>query len=150
MGKPDYTSLAILQLTDHNVIFERNQSMNTVLAMLLADLPAIDHQLPVPRVVEATGNVIDLDQPFTLELPAIISDTYTDVLLVFMNADGSYHPQAVVEGQAISNIPTRGIVDNRQLSPPFTVEHTAVIHAFIRVRQTDIWIRTPDSAFYTF
>jgi hypothetical protein len=116
----------------------------------LATQPAINYQLPIPRVVEATGHVIDLDKPFTLELPAIISDSYTDVLLVFVNANGSYSPQAVVHGQAISNIPTRGTVNNRQLSPPFNAAHTAVIQCFIRVQQSDIWLRTPDSALYSF
>lgn len=115
----------------------------------LASHPAIHHQLPVPRVVEAAGQVIDLNKPFSLELPAIISDSYTDVLLVFLNADGSYSPQAVVHGQAVSNVPTRGTVDNRQLSPPFNNHHTALIQCFIRVRQTDIWLRTPDSVTYT-
>lgn len=121
-----------------------------MLTEAIATSPAINHQLPVPRVIEAPDNVINLAEPFTLELPAMISDSYTDVLLVFLNADGSYRPQAVVQDHVVSNIPTRGTVDNNQLSPPFTAEQTAVLRCFIRLRQSDIWVRTPDSVFYNF
>lgn len=117
---------------------------------VLNSSPSINYQLPRPRVVEAVGNVINLDAPFTLELPAILSDSYTDVLLVFVNTDGSYMPQAVVHAPFISNLPTQGVVDNRKLSPPFTAAHTAVLQCFIRLRQTEIWQRTPDSAVYRF
>lgn len=114
------------------------------------DNATINLQLPVPRVIEEVNGVIDLDNPFTLELPAIISDSYTDVLLVFVNADGSHTPQAVVHSQAVSNLPTRGVVNNSTLLPPFTREHTARVQCFIRLGQTDIWQRTADSIVYSF
>ena len=121
-----------------------------LLSTALAANPTISTQLPVPRVVEADADVIDLERPFTLELPAMISESYTDVLLVFVNADGSFSPQAVVQGRAYSNVPTRGTVNNNQLSPPFTRAHTAVLQCFIRIGQTDIWQRTADSIRYSF
>lgn len=112
--------------------------------------PAIDNQFPSPYVVEAADEVINPDVPFTLELPGIASDAYTDVLLVFTNADGSFSPQAVVHKQAVNGQPTQGEVDNRKLSPPFDRDHSAVVQGFIRMRQTDLWQRTPDSVVYTF
>lgn len=123
--------------------------MNMLMDVLSAT-PALNHQLPVPRVVEAVDAVINLDKPFTLELPAMISDSFTDVLLVFVNADGSFSPQAVVQGRVVSNVPTQGVVDNSRLSPPFNPEHTARVRAFIRLGQTDIWQRTADSPVYRF
>lgn len=112
--------------------------------------PAINSQFPAPRVIEATDDVINLDVPFTLQLPAINSDSYTDVLLVFINADGSFSPQAVVHRQAVNGAPTEGQVDNSTLSPPFDRDQNAVVQCFIRLRQTDIWQRTPDSVIYSF
>jgi hypothetical protein len=116
---------------------------------VLNSSPSINYQLPRPQVVEANGDVINLEAPFTLELPSILSDSYTDVLLVFVNTDGSYIPQAVVHTPFVSNLPTQGKVNNRDLSPPFTSAHTAVLQCFIRLRQTEIWQRTPDSVVYS-
>lgn len=112
--------------------------------------PAIDHQFPAPYVVDATDEIINLDVPFTLELPAINSPSYSDVLLVFVNADGSFSPQAVVHKQAVSGVPTNGVVDNSKISPPFDRDHSAVVQCFIRMGQTNIWQRTPDSVTYSF
>lgn len=112
--------------------------------------PTINNQFPAPRVVESTDDVINLDVPFTLQLPAIDSDSYSDVLLVFVNADGSLSPQAVAHKQAEQGKPTEGQVDNSTLSPPFDRDQSAVVQGFIRLRQTDIWQRTPDSVIYSF
>lgn len=112
--------------------------------------PAIDHQLPAPYVIDAIDDVVNLSAPFILEMPAINSDAYSDVLLVFVNADGSLRPQAVVHKQATSGVPTNGEVDNKKLSPPFSGDEYAVVQCFIRMRQTDVWQRTPDSVTYGF
>jgi len=112
--------------------------------------PAINNQFPAPRVIEATDDVINLDVPFTLQLPAIGSGTYTDVLLVFVNADGSFSPQAVVHRQQVNSVPTEGQVDNGTLSPPFDRDQSAVVQCFIRLKRPDVWQRTPDSVVYSF
>lgn len=112
--------------------------------------PVIEHQFPAPRVIEATDNVINLDVPFTMELPAMDSNAYSDVLLVFVNTDGSDIPQCAVHEQAISGVPTLGVVDNSTLSPAFDRDQSAVVRCFLRYRQTGLWHRTPDSVFYTF
>jgi hypothetical protein len=112
--------------------------------------PTFNHQLPTPNVVEATDDIINLSEPFTLQLPPVNSDAYSDVLLVFVNADGSYSPQALIHTQAVINAPAEGTVDNRKLSPPFDRDQSAVVQCFIRLRQTEIWQRTPDSVIYSF
>lgn len=112
--------------------------------------PPVDNQFPAPRVIDSTDDIINLDVPFTMELPALDSDAYTDVLLVFVNTDGSNYPQYVAHKQAVNGMPTRAEVDNNKLSPPFDRDHTAVVRCFVRLRDTDIWQRTPDSPFYTF
>ena len=112
--------------------------------------PVIDNQFPAPRVLESTDDIINLDVPFTMELPALDSDAYTDVLLVFVNTDGSNNPQYVAHEKAVSGTPTRAEVNNDKLSPPFDRDHSAVVRCFIRLRDSDVWQRTPDSVFYTF
>lgn len=110
----------------------------------------IANQFPAPRVPEATDDIINLDVPFTMELPDLGPGSYSDVLLVFVNTDGSNSPQYVAHKQAVSGTPTCAEVDNSKLSPPFDRDHSAVVQCFIRLRDTDIWQRTPDSPFYMF
>lgn len=117
---------------------------------VFASDPVIDNQFPTPRVPEATDDIINLDVPFTMEPPDLGPGSYSDVLLVFVNTDGSNSPQYVAHKQAVSGTPTRAEVDNSRLSPPFDRDHNAVVRCFIRLRDTDIWQRTPDSPFYTF
>ena len=112
--------------------------------------PAINSQFPAPRVIEATDDVINLDVPFTLQLPAINSDSKFDVLLVFINADSTFSPQAIVHLPAVKGVPTEGKVDNSTLLPPFHRDQNAVLQCFLRIRETDIWQRTPDSVIYRF
>lgn len=115
-----------------------------------AQNPAIDNQFPTPYVVEAIDDIVNLSAPFTLLLPAITSPSYTDVLLVFVNADGSRVPQEVIHKQAISGAPTTGEVENDKLDPKFEGHENAVVECFLQVRQTGIWERTPDSVIYSF
>lgn len=110
----------------------------------------IDNRLPTPRVIEATDDVINLDAPFTLEMPAVSAATYSSVLLVFANADGGPYPCAMVEGQVVDGVPVQGVVENDRLDPPFDRDQTAVLRGFLRMRQPDVWVRTPDSPHYTF
>jgi hypothetical protein len=117
---------------------------------ILATHPATDHQLPTPRVLEATDDVINLDVPFTLEMPPVSAESYSDVLLIFANADGSPSPSAAVAGPAVNGVPVRGVVENDKLNPPFDRDQTAVLKGFLRLRQPDVWVRTPDSPHYTF
>ena len=112
--------------------------------------PAIDNQFPTPRVIEATDDIINLDVPFTMELPAMESDAYSDVVLIFANTDGSGYPQHVTQTVAVKGVPTQATVDNNALSPPFDRDQSAVVRCFIRIRSSDLWTRTPDSVFYTF
>ena len=121
-----------------------------LLADAIAADPVIDSQFPAPRVVEAMDDVINLDVPFTLELPALHSNAYSDVLLLFVNTDGSNSPQLVVHQQAVSDLPTQGMVDNNSLSPPFDRDQSAVVRCFLRFRATGLWHRTPDSVHYMF
>lgn len=123
--------------------------MNLLDEAVAAD-PAIDNQLPTPSVVDATDDIVNLDAPFTVELPALDSDSYSDVLLWFVNTDGSDSPQCLIHRQPVSGEPARGMVDNNALSPAFDRDQSAVVRCYIKQRQSGRWLRTPDSAFYTF
>lgn len=112
--------------------------------------PQINQQLPTPRVIESTDDVINLDEPFTLELPPIDTSLFGHVLLLFVNAEGGDSPHDLAFVPAVADQPATHIVDNDTLSPPFTRDHTAVLKAYVQDKITLKWQRTPDSVIYAF
>lgn len=124
---------------------------NEYLEQARKEATIINRQFLAPLVVEATDNIINLIKPFTLHLPAITSnDDFSDVLLVFVNEDGTFSPQEVVHKQAVSGLPTEGKVDNNFIVPPFNRDHSAVLQCFLRLKSNNAWQRTPDSVVYRF
>lgn len=112
--------------------------------------PSIDNRLPTPGVIESTDDIINLDVPFTVELPPVDTNIYSHVILMFVNADGSDSPQALTLLTAVAGQASTYVVDNNTLSPPFDRDQTAVVRAYLRIKEGTEWHRTPDSVIYAF
>ena len=117
---------------------------------ILATQPITDHQLPRPRVVEAINGVIDLDKLFTLEMPVVDADLYSEAIFIFLNSDHTSLPQIVVQAPVVADTPTQRVTDIRRLDPPFTTEHEVHVIGILRRKDTPGFVFTQNSPQYTF
>lgn len=80
-------------------------------------LAQIDASLPAPCVVESREQVIDLDAPFCIELPALDSRSYDAVVLALVCTEGTQlRAWAIKEARFKRGKPTQAHFDNPQVS----------------------------------
>lgn len=114
-------------------------------------LAQVDASLPAPCVVESHEQVIDLDAPFCVELPALNSRYYDAVVLALVCTEGTQlRAWAIKEARFKHGKPTQAHFDNQHLMCPFDRQMQACARAYLHRHDKDRWVMAPDSDLYSF